>query len=179
MPHVPDLKPKVTSGFGPFRALAHVPGSESMKAERENWIDGQHGLDPEHLILSMRAAGAEPRYLPPYSPDFDQMENAFSGLNAHVRKPAARTLDALERAAANALPQVKSDDCLREALGSSTFSRHLPASRGRDVIQIEKRLCCGFAAADAIVPGSRRCDAWDRKIGAELSGFPAPSVHLD
>jgi transposase len=55
--------------------------------------------------------GAELRYLPPYSPDFNPIENAFAKLKAHVRKSAARTLDALERAAANALPQFKPDQC--------------------------------------------------------------------
>jgi hypothetical protein len=37
----------------------------------------------------------------------------FTGttLKAHIRKSAARTLDALERAAANALPKFKPDQC--------------------------------------------------------------------
>lgn len=68
-----------------------------------------------HKVAGVReaieAAGAELRYLPPYSPDFNPIENAFAKLKAHVRKSAARTLDALERAAANALPQFKPDDC--------------------------------------------------------------------
>ena len=50
-------------------------------------------------------------YLPPYSPDLNPIENAFAKLKAHVRKSAARTLDALERAAANALRQFKPDEC--------------------------------------------------------------------
>ena len=45
----------------------------------------------------------ELHYLPPYSPDLNPIENAFAKLKAHVRKSAARTIDALERAAANAL----------------------------------------------------------------------------
>jgi transposase len=59
-----------------------------------------------HKVAGVRqaveACGAELRYLPPYSPDFNPIENAFAKLKAHVRKSAARTLDALERAAANA-----------------------------------------------------------------------------
>jgi len=179
-----------------------------VKAARENWVDGQHGLDPEHLIFidesglstkmarlrgwapkgercraaiphghwktitfvggltlagfvapmlldgpmdgecflawveqmlaptlrpgdivvmdnlaahkvagvrqAIEACGAELLYLPPYSPDFNPIENAFAKLKAHVRKSAARTLEALEaleRAAANALPQFKPDHC--------------------------------------------------------------------
>jgi transposase len=47
----------------------------------------------------------------PNSPDFNPIENAFAKFKAHVRKSAARTLDALERAAANALQQFKPDEC--------------------------------------------------------------------
>ena len=50
-------------------------------------------------------------YLPPYSPDLNPIENAFAKLKAHVRKAAARTLEALERAAADALQTFKPDEC--------------------------------------------------------------------
>jgi transposase len=64
-----------------------------------------------HKVAGVRQAiearSAELRYLPPYSPDLNPIENVFAKLKAHVRKSAARTLDALERAAANALPQFK------------------------------------------------------------------------
>ena len=68
-----------------------------------------------HKVCGVRQAiegrGAQVRYLPPYSPDLNPIENAFAKLKAHVRKSAARTLDALERAAANALQQFKPDEC--------------------------------------------------------------------
>ncbi|WP_413776458.1 transposase [Rhodopseudomonas sp. P2A-2r] len=60
---------------------------------------------------SIKACGAKLHYLPPYSPDFNPIENAFAKLKSHIRKSAARTLDALERATANALPQFKPDQC--------------------------------------------------------------------
>lgn len=41
------------------------------------------------------AAGAELRYLPPYSPDFNPIENAFARLKALLRKAAERTVDGL------------------------------------------------------------------------------------
>jgi len=69
-----------------------------------------------HKVAGVRQAieahGAELHYLPPYSPDLNPIENAFAKLKAHVRKSAARTLDALERAAANALEQVKPNECV-------------------------------------------------------------------
>jgi len=44
---------------------------------------------------AIEAAGAKLIYLPPYSPDFNPIENAFSKLKALLRKAAERTIDAL------------------------------------------------------------------------------------
>lgn len=43
----------------------------------------------------IEAAGAELRFLPPYSPDFNPIENAFAKLKAMLRKAAERTVDGL------------------------------------------------------------------------------------
>src|SRR5881275_2361739 len=43
----------------------------------------------------IEAAGAKLLYLPPYSPDFNPIENAFAKLKALLRKAAERTIDAL------------------------------------------------------------------------------------
>jgi transposase len=43
----------------------------------------------------IEAAGAELRFLPPYSPDFNPIENASSKLKALLRKAAERTVDGL------------------------------------------------------------------------------------
>jgi transposase len=43
----------------------------------------------------LEAAGAGLLYLPPYSPDFNPIENAFAKLKALLRKAAERTVDAL------------------------------------------------------------------------------------
>jgi transposase len=68
-----------------------------------------------HKVAGVReaieAAGATLLYLPPYSPDLNPIENAFAKLKAHVRKAAARTIDALETAAANALQSFKPIEC--------------------------------------------------------------------
>jgi transposase len=52
-----------------------------------------------HKGASVRAAieasGATLLYLPPYSPDFNPIENAFSKLKALLRKAAERTLEGL------------------------------------------------------------------------------------
>jgi transposase len=44
---------------------------------------------------AIEAAGANLLYLPPYSPDFNPIENAFAKLKALLRKVAVRTVAAL------------------------------------------------------------------------------------
>ena len=44
---------------------------------------------------AIEAAGARLLYLPPYSPDFNPIENAFAKLKALLRKAAERSIDAL------------------------------------------------------------------------------------
>ena len=43
----------------------------------------------------IEAAGASLHYLPPYSPNFNPIENAFAKLKALLRKAAKRTVAAL------------------------------------------------------------------------------------
>ncbi len=52
----------------------------------------------------IETAGARLYYLPPYSPDFNPIENAFAKLKAILRKAAARTIDDLWNAIRDALP---------------------------------------------------------------------------
>ena len=44
---------------------------------------------------TITARGAELRYLPPYSPDLNPIENAFAKLKAMLRKAGERTVDGL------------------------------------------------------------------------------------
>ena len=54
---------------------------------------------PAHKGVAVRevieAAGARLLFLPPYSPDFNPIENAFSKLKSLLRKAAARSIDEL------------------------------------------------------------------------------------
>jgi transposase len=56
---------------------------------------------------AIEAAGAELRFLPPYSPEFNPIENAFAKLKALLRKAAARTRDALWAAVAAAIDAIQ------------------------------------------------------------------------
>ena len=49
----------------------------------------------EGIRAMIEAAGAELRYLPPYSPDLNPIEQAFAKLKTLLRRAEARTLDAL------------------------------------------------------------------------------------
>jgi len=47
------------------------------------------------VCAMIEAAGASLLYLPPYSPDFNPIENAFAKLKAYLRKAAERTVEGL------------------------------------------------------------------------------------
>jgi transposase len=70
---------------------------------------------PAHRPAAVRAAiegaGARLRYLPPYSPDFNPIENAFAKLKAFLRKVAARTIDDLWEAIRRVLPPFTPNEC--------------------------------------------------------------------
>jgi transposase len=55
-------------------------------------LSSHKGPRVEELI---KAAGAELRYLPPYSPDMNPIEKAYSKLKAYLRKIAERTVAGL------------------------------------------------------------------------------------
>lgn len=59
----------------------------------------------------IEAAGAQLRYLPPYSPDFNPIENAFSKLKALLRKAAKRTLDGLWNEIGALIKLVRPPEC--------------------------------------------------------------------
>jgi transposase len=54
-------------------------------------MDNLPAHKPGALRQAIEAAGAELRFLPPYSPDFNPIETAFSKLKAILKKIAART----------------------------------------------------------------------------------------
>jgi transposase len=70
---------------------------------------------PAHKVTGVRqaieAAGARLLYLPPYSPDFNPIEMAFSKLKALLRKAAARSIDDLWDAIAEILDTFTPQEC--------------------------------------------------------------------
>src|SRR5918995_3336117 len=62
---------------------------------------------------AIEAAGAELRYLPPYSPDLNPIEQAFAKLKALLRAAASRTVDTLWQALGHALDAFTPAECAR------------------------------------------------------------------
>lgn len=70
---------------------------------------------PAHKAAGVRdaieAAGASLLYLPPYSPDFNPIENAFAKLKALMRERAERTISALWNAASSIVELFTPAEC--------------------------------------------------------------------
>ena len=61
---------------------------------------------------AIESAGAEVRYLPPYSPDLNPIELAFSKLKKLLRDGAERTVDRLWKLCGKLLDQFTQQECL-------------------------------------------------------------------
>lgn len=70
---------------------------------------------PAHKGAAVRnlieAGGATLLLLPPYSPDFNPIENAYAKFKSSLRKAAARTVETLEDAIADALQAFPPNEC--------------------------------------------------------------------
>ncbi|WP_172643964.1 IS630 family transposase [Rhizobium ruizarguesonis] len=70
---------------------------------------------PAHKTAGVRdaieRAGAKLMFLPPYSPDFNPIENAFSKLKAMLRARAERKIDALWDAVGALIPRFTPEEC--------------------------------------------------------------------
>lgn len=60
---------------------------------------------------AIEKAGASLLYLPPYSPDFNPIENAFAKLKALLRKAAERTVESLWTKIGDLLPAFSPAEC--------------------------------------------------------------------
>jgi len=70
---------------------------------------------PSHKVSGVRqaieAVGAQLVYLPPYSPDFNPIEQAFAKLKALLRRAAERTISALEATIGQLLDRFSATEC--------------------------------------------------------------------
>lgn len=61
---------------------------------------------------AIEAVGCHLVFLPPYSPDFNPIEQAFSKLKHHLRRAEARTVEAILTATHAAYPQITASDAI-------------------------------------------------------------------
>ena len=64
------------------------------------------------IVAAIEQAGAEIRFLPPYSPDFNPIEKMWSKIKAYLRQVKARTKETLWQAIGDALRTVTAIDAL-------------------------------------------------------------------
>ena len=95
-----------------FAAYAELVLAPALRPGDVVVLDNLAAHKDERAVRAVEAAGARVLYLPPYSPDFNPIENMWAKVKAHLRKAAARTFEALCRAIAEALADVTADDCL-------------------------------------------------------------------
>lgn len=94
-----------------FRAWCEQMLAPALRPSDIVIMDNLAAHKVDGVCQPIEACGATLLYLPSYSPDLNPIENAFAKLKAYVRKAAARTIEALETAAAGALQTFKPVEC--------------------------------------------------------------------
>ena len=69
-----------------------------------------HKTERVRELIDGIKAGVEVIYLPPYSPDYDPIEEAFSKIKNLIREAGARVREALIEAIGEALSEVTEED---------------------------------------------------------------------
>lgn len=91
---------------------AYVEGflAPTLEAGQVVVLDGLGAHRTQRVRELVEATGADLLFLPPYSPDLNPIEEAFSKINGLVRKVGARSREALVEAIGRALSAVTPDD---------------------------------------------------------------------
>lgn len=93
-----------------FRAYLEHVLCPQLKAGQIVVMDNLSAHKVSGVRELIEASGAELRYLPPYSPDFNPIEKCWSKVKQALRAAKARTLVALEQAMADALATVTAEN---------------------------------------------------------------------
>ncbi len=96
-------------------ALAHPRGDTLSRAVAQNQaqvatLDNLSAHKAASIRQAIEARGCELLFLPPYSPDFTPIEQAFSKLKAILRGLGARTREVLEEAVRLAIDAITAAD---------------------------------------------------------------------
>jgi transposase len=101
---------------GPMNAVAFRAYVEQVLAPTLNpgdivVMDNLPAHNGAAVRTLIEARGAVLLLLPPYSPDFNPIENAYAKFKSSLRKAAARTIEALEAAIADAFCAFTPNEC--------------------------------------------------------------------
>jgi transposase len=82
----------------------------SLKPGQVVVMDNLSAHKSEEVREFVEGRGCEVLFLPPYSPDYNPIEEAFSKIKGLLRKAAARTKEALIEALGAAISEVTAED---------------------------------------------------------------------
>jgi len=99
-------------------------------------MDNLPAHKPAAVRRAIEAAGAELRFLPPYSPDFNPIEMAFAKLKAFLAKAVARTVDDLWDAVAHGIDTFTPAEC-QNYFAAAGYD----CERAEDALVLQLRLC--------------------------------------
>jgi len=86
-----------------FRAYLDEVLCPQLRPDQVVVMDNLAAHKVDGVRQRIEAAGARLLYLPPYSPDFNPIEQAWSKIKEHLRSAKARTLEVLEETVTQAL----------------------------------------------------------------------------
>lgn len=121
-PNTTLLASMTTEGMGPCMAVEGATTKAVFEAYVEQILspilrlgqvvvmDNLAAHKGEQVRELIEARGAKPLYLPPYSPDLNPIEEAFSKIKRHLRKIEARSREALVHAMGAALSVITGPD---------------------------------------------------------------------
>lgn len=94
-----------------FRDLCRDAARPTVRAGDVVILDNPSSHEGPKAAYMLREVGAWFLFLPPYSPDLNPIEKAFSKLKALIRMAAARTYDDLWRAVGNLCDLFSAREC--------------------------------------------------------------------
>jgi transposase len=95
-----------------FEAYVEHALAPTLQAGRVVIMDNLSAHKPARVRELIEGRGCELIYLPPYSPDFNPIEEAFSKIKGMLRQAGARTKDALVDVLGEALSEVSVQDAI-------------------------------------------------------------------
>jgi transposase len=93
-----------------LRAISSTSSAPELKAGQVVVMDNLSVHKSKRVQRLIEDAGCEILFLPPYSPDFNPIEEAFSKVKGILRKVRARTREALVEATGYALGAITPED---------------------------------------------------------------------